>query len=65
VAFFELVLQFFFFWVRLQPEVAIPAGAVSQCDGGHLGGPDARSFFFYLSVSTFLALVLKVCRNRF
>ena len=28
---------------------------------------DARSFFFYpqLSVSVFLALVLKVCRNRF
>jgi hypothetical protein len=28
---------------------------------------DARSFFFHtqLSVSTFLALVLKICRNRF
>jgi len=28
---------------------------------------DARSFFFHqqLSVSTFLAIVLKVCRNRF
>jgi hypothetical protein len=28
---------------------------------------DARSFFFHpqLSVSIFLALVLKVCRNRF
>jgi len=29
--------------------------------------PDASGFFFHtqLSVSTFLALVLKVCRNRF
>jgi hypothetical protein len=35
VAFFEMLLQFFSLWVRLHPQMAIPAWAVSKCDGGH------------------------------
>jgi hypothetical protein len=35
LTFSEMLPQFFSFWVRLQAEMAIPAWAVSQCDGGH------------------------------
>ena len=35
VAFSELLRHLFPLWLRLQPEMAIPAWAVSQCDGGH------------------------------
>ncbi len=36
VAFSEMMLpQFFSLWVRLQPQAAVPAWAVSRCDDGH------------------------------
>src|ERR1700737_992041 len=35
VAFSELLRQLFSLRLRLQPEIAIPDWAVSQCDGGH------------------------------
>jgi hypothetical protein len=35
VAFSELSRQLFSVWLRLLPEMAIPAWAVWQCDGGH------------------------------
>src|ERR1039457_3205184 len=35
VAFYEQIRQFFSLCLRLVPEIAVPAWAVSQCDGGH------------------------------